>query len=289
MRFLSAVAAAILPALLMAQTTELNVEAIGELPGVKLTGLTAVQKKQLLAIAQQEDCNCGCTLKISACVARDRTCMVSKTLATAVAREMKAGKTAIAARAILKNATYIAKLKEEMENQPADLKLAGAPSRGPATARVTLVEFSDFQCPFCLGGANALTTVAKAYPNDVRLVFKQFPLEMHSEAALAAEASLAANAQGKFWEMHDRIFANPRSLSEANMIAWAKEFGLDATRFATELKTHKYQATVNREIREGIEAGVQGTPTVFFNGRLYRGALKVEELKAAIDVALKRR
>ena len=165
--------------------------------------------------------------------------------------------------------------------------MEGAPARGADKARVTLVEFSDFQCPFCRGGADALNEVVKAFPKDVRLVFKQFPLDNHSQAAIAAEASLAAHAQGKFWEMHDRIFANPRSLTEENLIAWARELGLDSTRFAAELKAHKYQALVNREIREGIEAGVQGTPTVFLNGRLYRGAVTVEGLRPAIEAAIR--
>ncbi len=282
--FLAALA---LPAFLLAQTTELNVEAAGELPGVKLQGLTTAQKARVLAIAQQEDCTCQCGMMIAACIARDPNCFTSKTLATAVARQLRAGKTPTAARAILKDAAYIAKLKEELENQPADLKLEGAPARGADKARVTLVEFSDFQCPFCRGGADALNEMVKAFPKDVRLVFKQFPLDNHSQAAIAAEASLAAHAQGKFWEMHDRIFANPRSLTEENLIAWAKELGLDATRFTTELKAHKYQALVNREIREGIEAGVQGTPTVFLNGRLYRGAVTVEGLRPAIEAAIR--
>lgn len=277
------------PVVLLAQSTALDVESAGELPGVKLTGLTSAQKAQVLAIAQQEDCTCQCGMKIAPCIARDPNCMTSKTLATAVARELKAGKTALAAKAILKDAAYIAKLKEELESQPASLNLTGVPSFGPERARVTIVEFSDFQCPFCRGGAEALAAAAKAFPNDVRLVFKQFPLESHSQAAVAAEASLAAHAQGKFWEMHDRIFANPRALTEANLMAWAQQMGLDTRRFARELTARTYRAAVQREVREGIEAGVQGTPTVFLNGRLYRGQLKMEELKPAIEAQLKRR
>ena len=206
-----------------------------------------------------------------------------------MAREIKAGKTPAAAAAILANASYIAKLQDELANQPVDLKLAGAPSRGPETARLTIVEFSDFQCPFCRSGANALTEIAKAFPKDVRLVFKQFPLESHSQAAIAAEASLAAHAQGKFWEMHDRIFSNPRSLTESNLIAWAKELGMDATRFTSDLTSHKYQNTVQNEVREGLDAGVQGTPTVFLNGRPYRANVTMEELKPAVEAALKTR
>jgi protein-disulfide isomerase len=279
----------IFSAFLAAQTSEVTAERAGGLPGVKVSGLTTTQKAQVLAIARQESCTCGCTMKIAPCLSQDRTCAVSRTQATAVAREIKAGKTPAAAVAILANASYMAKLQEELANQPVDLKLAGAPVRGPASARVTIVEFSDFQCPYCRTGATALTEISKEFPNDVRIVFKQFPLEFHSQAAIAAEASLAAQAQGKFWEMHDRIFANPQSLTETNLIAWAKEFGMDTARFTSDLNSHKYQSRVQTEEREGLDAGVQGTPTVFLNGRQHHGNVTLEELKPAIEAALKAR
>lgn len=277
----------LISACLAAQTSEVSAERAGGLPGVKVSGLTAAQKAQVLAIAQEASCSCGCNMKIAPCLSQDRSCMVSRTQATAVAREIKAGKSSIAAAAVLADAAYMAKLQNELASQPVDLKIAGAPARGPESARLIIVEFSDFQCPFCRTGAKALNEIAAAYPKDVRLVFKQFPLESHSQAALAAEASLAAQAQGKFWEMHDRIFSNPRSLTEANFIAWAKEFGMDAGRFASDLTSRKYRNIVQRDVREGLDAGVEGTPTVFLNGRPYRGRVDVEGLKPAVEAALK--
>jgi protein-disulfide isomerase len=288
MRILASLLLLLSPLLLAQKTSEVSAERAGGLPGVKVSGLTAAQKAQVLAIAQKETCNCGCTMKIAPCLSQDRSCMTSRTLATALAREIKAGKSPDAAAAILKDSAYIAKLQEELANQPVDFNLTGAPSFGPKTAKLTIVEFSDFQCPFCRTGADALTAIAKAYPNDVRIVFKQFPLESHSEAAIAAEASLAAHAQGKFWEMHNRIFANPRALTVANFQAWAAEFGMDTVKFAADLASHKYQAKVQTETREGLDAGVQGTPTVFLNGRPHRGAVTVEDLKPAVAAALKR-
>ena len=279
----------IFSAFLAAQTSEVSAERAGGLPGVKVGGLTTSQKAQVLAIVRQQSCTCGCTMKIAPCLLKDRSCMVSRTQTTAVAREIKAGKTPAAAAAILADTNYIAKLQDELASQPVDLKVAGAPASGPQTARLTIVEFSDFQCPFCRAGADALTEIAKAFPNDIRQVFKQFPLESHSQAALAAEASLAAHAQGKFWEMHDRIFSNPRSLTEANLIAWAKELGMDGARFTSDLTSHRYQNTVRNEVREGLDAGVQGTPTVFLNGRPYRANVTMEELKPAVEAALKAR
>lgn len=275
-------------ALLMGQTaSEVSAERASGLPGVKVGGLSAAQKAQVLAIAKQESCTCGCNMKIAPCLSQDRACMRSRALATAVAMEFKAGKTPAAAKTVLANAAYIAKLQDALEKAPVALQIAGAPSRGPATARLTIVEFSDFQCPFCKTGAEALNAIAKAYPKNVRVVFKQFPLESHSQAAFAAEASLAAHAQGKFWEMHDRIFANPRALTEANFVAWAKEFGMDVARFTSELSSHKYQVVVQAETKQGLDAGVEGTPTVFLNGRPYRGAVTFEDLKPAVDAALK--
>jgi protein-disulfide isomerase len=274
--------------LLAGQTvSEVSAERAGGLPGVKVSGLSVAQKAQVLAIAKQESCSCGCKMTIAACLSQDRSCLTSRTLATALAQEIKAGKTPAAAKAILANTAYITKLHDELANAPVALKIAGAPTKGPAAAKLTIVEFSDFQCPFCRTGADALNTIAKAYPRDVRVVFKQFPLESHSQAAFAAEASLAAQAQGKFWEMHDRIFANPRALTEANFIAWAKEFGMDVARFTSDLKSHKYQNVVQTETREGLDAGVEGTPTVFLNGRPYRGAVTVDDLKPVVDAALK--
>jgi protein-disulfide isomerase len=273
---------------LVGQTSsEVSAERASGLPGVKVGGLTAAQKAQVLAIAKQESCTCGCSMKIAPCLSQDRACMRSRALATAVAMEFKAGKTPAAAKGVLANAAYIAKLQDALEKAPVALQIAGAPSRGPATARLTIVEFSDFQCPFCKTGAEALNAIAKAYPKDVRVVFKQFPLESHSQAAFAAEASLAAQAQGKFWEMHDRIFANPRALTEANFVAWAKEFGMDVPRFTSELTSHKYQSVVQAETKQGLDAGVEGTPTVFLNGRPYRGAVTFEDLKPVVDAALK--
>lgn len=275
--------------LILAQkTSEVSAERAGGLPGVKVSGLTAAQKAQVLEIARKENCSCGCNMKIAPCLSQDRSCMTSRTLATALAREIKAGQSPAVAANILKDTAYLAKLQEELANQPVEFNLTGAPSLGPKTARLTIVEFSDFQCPYCRQGADALTAIAKAYPNDVRVVFKQFPLESHSQAAIAAEASLAAHAQGKFWPMHDRIFANPRALTEANFQAWAAEFGLDTLRFTRDLTSHKYQAQVQAETREGLDAGVEGTPTVFLNGRPYRGAVTVEELKPVVASILKR-
>ncbi|PYT29891.1 MAG: hypothetical protein DMG58_15410 [Acidobacteria bacterium] len=111
------------------------------------------------------------------------------------------------------------------------------------------------------------------HPADIRLVFKQFPLDTHSQAGLAAEAALAAHAQGKFWPMHDKLYANFRDLSPEKINQWATEAGLDLVRFTVDMKSGKYKTAVQKEVDEGVEAGVQGTPTIFVNGKRYNGPI----------------
>jgi protein-disulfide isomerase len=118
-------------------------------------------------------------------------------------------------------------------------------------------------------------------------VFKEFPLDIHSQAQLAAEAALAAHAQGKFWPMHDKLYANFQRISPENIFKWAEEIGLDVVRFTADLKSGKYKSAVEKETAEGEQAGVQGTPTVFVNGRHYNGPLETEALESVIETELK--
>ena len=117
-------------------------------------------------------------------------------------------------------------------DDPVKIKVDGAPFKGPAGAKITIVEFSDFQCPYCSKAAFALDELARKYSADVRLVYKQYPIAViHNQATLAARASLAANNQGKFWLLHDRMFSNSNKLTRDNILAWAKEFNMDMPRF----------------------------------------------------------
>jgi len=128
----------------------------------------------------------------------------------------------------------------------------------------------------------------KAYPNDVRLIFKQYPLDSHPQAPISAAASLAAHAQGKFWPMHDILFANRPLLSRAAIMGWAKEIGLDMKRFTADLDSPAIKKTVLKDQADGDKAGVEGTPTIFINGQRYNGVLAPENMKPIIDGELKR-
>lgn len=151
-----------------------------------------------------------------------------------------------------------------------ELPVLNSPAKGAADAPVTLTVFSDFQCPYCSRVVPFVDEVLAKNPGKVRIVFKQFPLRMHNFALPAALASLAAREQGKFWPMHDLLFANFNQLSEEKIRALAKEAGLDLSRFDKDRTTQKLRDEVLRDQGLGQQAGVQGTPTVFLNGKLLR-------------------
>lgn len=151
-----------------------------------------------------------------------------------------------------------------------ELPVLNSPAKGAADAPVTLTVFSDFQCPYCSRVVPFVDEVLAKNSGKVRIVFKQFPLRMHNFALPAALASLAAREQGKFWPMHDLLFANFNQLSEEKIRALAKEAGLDLTRFDKDRNAQKLRDEVLRDQGLGQQAGVQGTPTLFLNGKLLR-------------------
>lgn len=168
-----------------------------------------------------------------------------------------------------------------------ELPVLNSPARGPADAPVTLTVFSDFQCPYCSRLVAFVDEIQARNPTTVRVVFKQFPLRMHNMALPAALASLAAREQGKFWPMHDRLFASSSQLSEEKFRALAKEVGLDLARFDKDRASQKLRDEVLRDQGLGQQAGVQGTPTVFINGKLLRERA-VPGVQAFIDRELAR-
>jgi protein-disulfide isomerase len=163
---------------------------------------------------------------------------------------------------------------------------ATGPSKGPEGAPITIVEFSDFQCPFCSRAIGTVDEVMKAYPNQIRLVFRQFPLDFHKQAPKASEAALCAHDQGKFWEYHDTLFANQKALEVPALKGYAKELGLDAAKFDKCLDSGEKGAIVNADLEAGKKVGVNGTPAFFINGILLSGAQPFEEFKSVIDAEL---
>ena len=243
-----------------------------DLPGVSFTGLTPAQKKNVLGVLRESGCPCGCQMQIARCRVEDPPCSQSSALARIAVDAAKSGqdvKNALANSALVKAAAN----RNRVLLDPVAISLEGAPFKGPAAAKVTLVEFSDFQCGFCIRAVGQLNDVLKAFPKDVRLVYKQFPLDSHSQAAVAARASLAAHEQGKFWPLHDRMYAQSREINRARVLAWAHELGLDLPRFTATLDSKATLQAVERDLDEGSRIGVEGTPTLFINGKKYQGSL----------------
>ncbi|RYE85639.1 MAG: oxidoreductase [Myxococcales bacterium] len=180
----------------------------------------------------------------------------------------------------------------EKENSPLPDDLArrqaagDAPSFGPKDAKVTVVEYSDFECPFCSRAAEAVSKVKEKYGTRVRFVFRQFPLPMHRNADLAAQASLAAHAQGKFWPFHDQLFANQRELDRASLEKYAQKAGLDMAKFKKALDEHTYADTVKADMKLGSEANVSGTPSMFIGTKRVENATDADALSREIDQAL---
>ncbi len=165
--------------------------------------------------------------------------------------------------------------------------IGDAPLKGAKNAKVTIVEFSDFQCPFCSRVEPTITKIVEEYKNDVRVAFKQLPLPFHNNAHGAAEAALAAKAQGKFWQMHEKLFANQQALDRPNLEKFAQEIGLNMNQFKGDLDSGKWKKKVDDEMAEGNKIGARGTPSFFVNGKPFVGAQPFEAFKAKIDEEIK--
>jgi protein-disulfide isomerase len=166
---------------------------------------------------------------------------------------------------------------------------ASGPQRGPAAAPVTIVEFSDFECPYCGRFTPVLKQLQSAYPTQVRLVYEYFPLSsIHPGAQKAAEAAVCANNQGKFWEMHDTLFAEQNSLDLGSLKEKARRLGLDTKQFDDCLDSGAASATVAADVAAGQRLGIAATPASFVNGRFVDGAVTLEQMTALIDEELRR-
>lgn len=189
---------------------------------------------------------------------------------------------------------YVAQLRalHDVRNllEPARIEVeAVGPSKGPADAPITLVEFSDFECPFCVRVLPTLDQVQEKYGDQVRIVYRQFPLNaIHPNAQLAAEASLCADAQGKFWEMHDAIFEARGKADADGLKAMAVDLGLDPEVFGGCLDSREFRGQVEADLEAGRKAGVTGTPALFINGRFLSGAQPFNVVSKVIDDELTR-
>ncbi|MBE2248715.1 MAG: thioredoxin domain-containing protein [Myxococcus sp.] len=177
---------------------------------------------------------------------------------------------------------------EVLLSEPRVTVEAKGPSKGAETAKITIVEFSDFQCPFCSKAEPSVDEVMKNYSDKVKVVFRHFPLEFHDKAFKAAEAAACAEEQGKFWEYHKTLFANQGALDIADLKTHAKTLGLDAAKFDACLDGGKMKEKVDADMVAARAVGVNGTPAFFINGIMLSGAQPYEKFKEIIDSELSR-
>jgi len=164
----------------------------------------------------------------------------------------------------------------------------GASIMGHADAPVTIIEFSDFECPFCSRAAQSLKEVMSKYPDSVRIAFRHFPLSSHTDAEGAARAAVCAEEQGRFWQLHDLLFANAPKLTKPELHDYAVRAGLDAQRFETCFASESARAAVTRDVAAGTKYGVMSTPAIFINGRLVGGAIPTTNMLEIVDEELSR-
>jgi len=258
------------------------------LPGVDFSALSAKQKASVLKILREQGCSCGCGMKMAQCRVEDPACSYSTGLAATVIQAIKDGKTPDQAIQMASSSRFGANHENRLLEDPVKLSVAGSPVTGPADAPVTIVEFSDFQCPYCIQAIPELEAMLKVYPKDVKLIFKQFPLEIHSDAYRAATAALAAQKQGKFWEMHYSMFAHHQNLSLDAILAMAKDLQLDTARLQKDMESKEIHDIVAKDLQDGNDSGVEGTPTIFVNGRRYNGRIQLSNLRQLVDAELKK-
>jgi protein-disulfide isomerase len=172
--------------------------------------------------------------------------------------------------------------------QEYEVSVGESPVRGGKNAPITIVEWSDFQCPFCKRASPTLAQIEEEYGDKVRIVFKHLPLSMHAQAPGAHAAAEAAHRQGKFWEMHDKIFEQQRDLAPATFERYAAELGLDVDRFKRDVASAEVKKRIDEDTAQAQELGVTGTPAFFINGRFLSGAQPFVNFKRVIDGALEK-
>jgi protein-disulfide isomerase len=259
------------------------------LPGVDLQGLTAPQKASVLKILRDEGCPCGCNMKIAQCRTEDPACSYSSGLAVIVVEAIRAGKSEADAIAEAKASRWAQDQNTgRVLDEPVAIPVAGSPVTGPSKAQVTLVEFSDFQCPYCIAAYPQIDALLKAFPQQVKLIFKEYPLETHSDAYGAAAAALAAHKQGKFWAMYSAMFQHHSDLKRPALLALAKDNGLDVKRLEADMDSKEVKDAIAKDIRDGDAARVEGTPTIFIDGQRYNEQIDISLLKPLIENELKK-
>jgi protein-disulfide isomerase len=240
--------------------------------GAATSSLTQEQQDRVVALAGTTANYHGCRGTVAECIAKDPVDATAARLAGFLVRRVVAGDTDA------RIAEGVAdRRRSARPARTAEIDLFEANCVGPANAEVTIVEFGDFQCPFCRAAEPFLERIVAAHVADVRLCFKHFPVRSHDRAVPSSVAALAAARQGKYWEMHRALYL-ASDLSDANLEAVARQVGLDLARYRADIADEALREEVETDKLEGQELGVDRTPTLFVNGKQYYGPLTEVEL-----------
>ena len=175
-----------------------------------------------------------------------------------------------------------------LEQPRVEVAKGDRPAKAGDKGKVTIIEFSDFQCPFCKKGATTMESVVKKYGSKVNYYFRDFPLPFHDRAKFAANAARCAGDQGKFWEYHDKLFTDQSKNTDDDFVAYAKELKLDISKFEPCVKGMKMAPQIDKDAQDGENVGVSGTPAYFINGIFLSGALPEQKFAEVIDQELKK-
>jgi 2-hydroxychromene-2-carboxylate isomerase len=233
-----------------------------ELPGVDTSGLTGRERRDWSAYVSELLAPCADQpVSVAECVRQARPCAACAPAALFVARQVSLGK----ARRQIETAYRLRFAPDQVKS----IDLGPAPWKGAASGRVVIVEWADFECPFCQRTAPELDRLVHAYPGMIKVVFKHYPIVHHPNAMRAARAGVAAQRQGKFWRLHDLMFLNATRLDEPGLERLAAEAGLDAARFQAEVADSTVADRIDAERKQADALGLTGTPMIFINGRYF--------------------
>jgi thiol-disulfide isomerase/thioredoxin len=249
-------------------------------PGVDIGKLDEFERKVFYRVVNRESSVCGKGHSLLYSAKRDNTCRASFYAVRYVAHLVDSGFTD----------SEIGEKIEKRFRTPRHprIDVSGAPSKGNASGRVTVVEFVDYECPHCKHAQTLMRQLVEEYPADIKVYFKHFPLSSHANARLAAEAAVAASKQGKFWPYNDKIWANSDNLTPAILEKAAKEVGLDVARWRADMESEMAKGRVQADRSEGNDLGINATPSIYINGRKYEDPLEISSLKDWVDEDLGR-
>ncbi|HYO58733.1 DsbA family protein [Archangium sp.] len=241
------------------------------IPGMDFSALPPAAQRELSTVFTDEFCYCGCPHTLGQCLKGHTSCQHAKRMARLSARQAAAG--VPATDIILALSEYYASFRAPRRTLEVDPRMC----MGDANAPVTLVEFSDFECPYCGKARPVLEAFAKKNASRVRFCNVPFPLPMHANAVPAGQAVLWARDQGRFWEMHDALFENAQNLSSAAIVGIANKLGLKGAELQKALQAGTYAKELEKYKALGNSANVQGTPSLFFNGRFHDAQVGLTE------------